>query len=370
MSTEVQRVTVVQPWLASYRLGLFDRLHVELGRSRIGFSVVCPRASSNDPAAATNAIDAVRPYVQRTAGRVFLGGFRYLSLPVHTLYRGVVVVDDAIRNLNTVRLVTMRTPRVRLVLWGHGVPEWQSATIRKARLAMIKRADYYFAYTESGRERLLKAGLATEKVFTIQNAVAAPKIDVSPAECAALRRELGLEPADRVVLFCGAMYQRKRIDLLVDAADLIKNRYPETKFVFAGAGPELAGLLKQASNRPHLYVIPPVSGTRKAALFGIAEIVAAPGAAGLVIVDALTFGAPPIVCRGQHHGPEVDYVQDGFNGVVAEPNVESLASHLLAVLHDGELHRRLVRGCQQSAAQITEEAMTSRFLAALYRVCN
>jgi len=63
------------------------------------------------------------------------------------------------------------------------------------------------------------------------------------------------------------------------------------------------------------------------------------------------------------HGPEVEYLVNGYNGVIVS-SAESVEAYTAAVLHvvrDRSKLRRLADGCRSSAQKYTVEEMVERF---------
>jgi L-malate glycosyltransferase len=105
----------------------------------------------------------------------------------------------------------------------------------------------------------------------------------------------------------------------------------------------------------------PVAGTRKIEWLGVAEVLIAPGAVGLGLVEAFAAGVPTVVCEGGGHGPELAYLESGVNGLMVPATPQSLARAVLSLLQEVPLAQRLREGCRAAADRYTLEAMVANF---------
>ena len=99
-----------------------------------------------------------------------------------------------------------------------------------------------------------------------------------------------------------------------------------------------------------------------------------PGLVGLGLVDAFHHGVPTIVTEYRYHSPEIVYLRDGENGIMAEDSREGLTQAMIRLATDDQVHNKLVAGCKIAAKKITIEEMVNRFsggiLAALESPCS
>jgi glycosyltransferase involved in cell wall biosynthesis len=151
-----------------------------------------------------------------------------------------------------------------------------------------------------------------------------------------------LRPADpeRMVVYAGRLDEAKGIRLLMGSWD----RYLESsssgdarsrlRLAIAGTGTLTRELAAWAATRPSVDLAGHLDGSACAALMARARAVLVPSAweetFGLVVVEAMALGVPPVVAG---HGSLPELVRSGEDGVVFRPgDVDALA----AVLHDVE----------------------------------
>ena len=99
---------------------------------------------------------------------------------------------------------------------------------------------------EGLRRDILARGIAPARVSVIPNGVDIGSFATLPPATPADRRALGL-PEGRLVGFVGSLYRYEGIDLLVDAAALLRHRRPDIGFVVVGGGMEEAALRARAA---------------------------------------------------------------------------------------------------------------------------
>jgi glycosyltransferase involved in cell wall biosynthesis len=86
-----------------------------------------------------------------------------------------------------------------------------------------------------------------------------------------------------------------------------------------------------------------------------------PGAVGLAVIDSFASGTPLLTTDIPLHGPEIAYLQNGINGVVAADDVDGFVGEAVRLLTDDVWRRRLAEGCAVSARRYTLDNMIGRF---------
>jgi L-malate glycosyltransferase len=122
----------------------------------------------------------------------------------------------------------------------------------RMRLRMVEWALHHFvslvSVSHANKEDLVKnLWIPAEKIRVIQNGVA-PVVPASDEKCEALRHELGLRDEDFIFLFVARFEKQKGIQVLLQAARLLKDRHPEMRIVLLGKGSlesELPNLIRR-----------------------------------------------------------------------------------------------------------------------------
>lgn len=154
------------------------------------------------------------------------------------------------------------------------------------------------------------------------------------AAAAALREQLGIGPATRVLLFAGKLLDFKRPGDLIAAAERLRAKGHDVAVVVAGAGPAEAGLRALAGTAVPLHLLGFRNQSRMPAVYAAADILVLPSEHetwGLVANEALACSRPVVLSDAV--GAALDLVSDGAAGrVFAVGDVTSLACALDDIL--------------------------------------
>lgn len=367
------KVAIYQYRLLHYRLRLFDALRV--GLAEHGLELVLVHGQPT-PQEQSRRDTGHLPWAVQVGNRsVQFRGRDILWQPEHPQAQGaaLTIVMQESRILSNYPLLLRRAfGRGSLVaFWGHG-RNFQSTRPKGLRERWkawwLRRADWWLAYTESTRLHLLDQGYPEARITVLNNAIddrgfAQDLADVTPDELFAARLELGLGTSACVAVHCGSLYADKRIDVLVAAADLLRQRLPGFHLLVLGDGP-LSGFLREAADtRPWLHLLGPRQGREKALAFRLSAVQLNPGLVGLHVVDSFVAGTPLVTQGSALHSPEFAYLKDGVNGRVV--HTDSVAAYANAVAELFENPQRLAAmqaACRQDAGHHSLDNMVSRFV--------
>jgi glycosyltransferase involved in cell wall biosynthesis len=368
------RIAIVQPYVPRYRTALFEALESEATRRGHTLQVFFGKESGRERLRADSEVyRAGRPLSTRHL-RV---GSRTLTLrKLAPMKLGapwdVIVCEQAVRNLETYLLLRRRHSRY-LAFWGHGrtytahVPSAQESL----KMWLTKRGDWFFSYTDSGAQHLIRQGFPAHKISVLNNSIDTVQLradlsTVSDSEVEHFRREHGL--TNKTALFIGGIDRPKKIGFLLEAARLAHEADSEFRLLVAGKGEEEA-LVKQfcASNAWAVHVGAGVSKTKLLALKS-AQIMAIPGRLGLAIVDGFVAGLPTVTTPDPLHPPEFEYLEHNRNGFVSPGDADSYARDLVRLLSDSETIERLSQFAIASGHTLSVEGVAVSFLDGLESV--
>jgi len=366
------KVALYQYRLLHYRLSLFEKLREQLAQD--GVDLVLVHGQPTDQEASRRDTGHL-PWALQVCNRsIRLGGRDILWQPDHPKAEGAVlkIVMQESRILSNYPMLMRRSfGRGSLVaFWGHG-RNFQSTHPAGAREQWkgfwLRRADWWFAYTESTRAHLVKQGYSDARISVLNNAIddrgfAQDLAAVTSADLDAARLELGLGASACVAVHCGSLYAEKRIDVLVAAGDMLRQRLPDFHLLVLGDGP-LAGCLRDAAaTRPWLHPLGPKQGRAKALAFRLAAVQLNPGLVGLHVVDSFVAGTPLVTQADALHSPEFAYLQDGVNGrAVVSDSVAAYAGAVAELFENPKRLAELQAACRQDAARYSQDSMVGRF---------
>lgn len=373
---DVRKILILQEWVPQYRVALFEALADELAARGAELTLA---HGQPDPATATRGdATTVRGALRRPNRRLRLASRSavwqsWLDLAGQT---DLIVVGEGMRFLLNYLLLARQHlgGGAPVAYWGHGanhVGATRSAPVEHARDLVYRLPRWWFAYTEGGRRRLSGLGFPLDRITVVQNSAATPALtkeldQVGSSEIARLRADLGLEPGP-IGLFLGSLYDAKRLDFLVEASDVIAHSLPKFSLLICGDGPDYESVKELSARRPHVHLLGRVDGEKKAAALSAADVLLQPSAMGLSITEAFAAALPVVAIEGSGHRPEIEYLQDGVNGVLIgrASSAAAYAAAVVSLLRAGNQLRAFSIAARESARRYSAENTVAQYVAGL-----
>jgi glycosyltransferase involved in cell wall biosynthesis len=349
----------------------FDKLRVECSRRGVELELVHGQASRRE---VQKKDEGFLPWAIRVNNRFIEFGERdivWQPIPLHVTNSDLVIVMQESRILSNYRLLLSRLwSRCKVAYWGHGrnfQSDAPSGMRERWKSFLLTRVDWWFAYTQMTVDILREAGYPVERITSLENAIDTDgfKIDLaswSVEQIAEARSALGIPPDASIGIFCGSLYPDKRLELLIESADWIKQRQPNLHVVVIGDGPSMPLMREAASTRPWIHLLGVKTGREKALYFRMGDVMLNPGLVGLHIVDAFCSGLVMITTRTARHSPEVAYLRDGENGVMADDTPEGYGRAVLDVIGSPEVLARMKAAALADSERYTLDNMVDRFV--------
>ncbi len=222
--------------------------------------------------------------------------------------------------------------------------------IRLAKRRVRQEADHFVAVTERAREALMLEGVPPERITVIPMGIDIERFRPERAAGLGLRRELGIDPEEKVVLFTGRIVWEKGIYDLVHAARLVLRRIggDAVRFVVVGRGPELAAVkqrVRELSMEDSFLFMESCPYHEIHRMYNLADLFVLPSIStrmwkeqfGMVLIEAMACGVAVV---STHSGSIAEVVGDA--GVLVHPNDPGpLSSALIELLRDDEKRRAL-----------------------------
>jgi len=359
------RVLIVQRRLTGYRVALFEKLREALALQAVDLHLAAGRGTQDEEEKRDSGrLDWARPLPTR-----YYMGSRLCWQPLgHALDGSDLVIVAHENKLVYNHWLVLRPRRFRLAFWGHG-RNWQAREGGWARERFkrweARRVDWWFAYTQRSVRAIEESGFPQERITNLNNAIDTHALralgdTVSQQELDSARRDLGWAESP-VGVYLGSLYREKRLGFLLEAAGHIRNRLPKFRLLMIGDGPEREIVARFAAEHDWVLWRGALSGREKALNLLLGDVLLMPGLVGLSILDAFALERPMVTTAWRFHSPEIEYLEDGTNGLIAPDNPMAYAESVAALLTDRKRLARLRSGCRESAAVYTLEAMVSRF---------
>ena len=248
------------------------------------------------------------------------------------------------------------------VVWGHGFSKKQGALRGAMRRRLAGRADAAQFYTPGAAEAFVAEGFPRERTFVALNAIdqspvraARAALDADPARLGAFRERLGLAGGP-VLLFVSRLEPLNRLDLLLEAAARLRDDHPGLRVLVVGDGADRARLEEitdRLALRDAVHFAGAVYGEDELApYFASATAYVYPAHIGLSLLHAFGYALPVITDDGPMHGPEIEALTDGENGLVyREGDLDGLVGKIRALLDDPGLRDRLGAGAERTVTE-------------------
>ena len=364
------KVTVLQHRLLHYRLGLFESLRKACAEKGIDLHLVHGQATRRE---LVKKDEGSLPWAHVVKNKFWEVGERdwlWQPFPAELRDADLVVVMQENRILSNYPLLLSRFwSKRKVVYWGHGA-NFQSDAPRGLRewwkQLMLKRVDWWFAYTQMTVDLLQNAGYPAAQITCLDNAIDSSgfKADLaswSDAEIAAEMARLGANKDAPVGLYCGSLYADKKLELLIQSADLIRQQIPNFTLLMIGDGPSMPQMREAAATRPWLHLLGVRKGREKALYFRMADIMLNPGLVGLHIVDAFCSGLVMITTKTAKHSPEYAYLRDGVNGMAVDATPEAFSGAVLDIIRNPVRLAQMQQAALADSERYTLENMVKRF---------
>jgi glycosyltransferase involved in cell wall biosynthesis len=159
------------------------------------------------------------------------------------------------------------------------------------------------------------------------------------------------------------MGEVKSLPLLLDAARLVKQAYPDFHLVLIGDGPDRKWLEAEIKEDTWIHYCGFKDHEGAAVYYKMADVFVIAGTVGLAVVDCFASGLPLVATQLTTHPPEISYVVSGYNGLLVPHTAAALSAGVGQVLSDPSLLQTLAKGAAESGSKYTMDAMVSNYRA-------
>jgi glycosyltransferase involved in cell wall biosynthesis len=264
-----------------------------------------------------------------------------------------LIVEANPRNISTSSAVKwIHTRGRKTVGWGLGAPRVNGLR-KQGWFSFLSQFDTLIAYSQRGAQEYAALGFPREKIFVAHNSVSsAPTFDLRPST-------FNLPPT---ILFVGRLQARKRIDSLLRACAEMESK---PRLVIVGDGPERAALELLAKDvYPAADFIGEKHGAEVKPYFAEADLFVLPGTGGLAVQEAMSYGLPVIVAKGD--GTQDDLVREGNGWQISADDYGVLVSTMKNALSDmARLRKMGMESFRIVSEEINIQKMVDVFVKAL-----
>ncbi|HEV8334801.1 MAG TPA: glycosyltransferase family 4 protein [Candidatus Polarisedimenticolia bacterium] len=332
------RVAIVQTVLSHYRVPFFEALSAE----NPCWHLEIVHSGRENEHYRLRETEALKETVVRRIQIPFLG--YQLSFQVGALHRlggsqlSIVILEGSFGILSNLFILVLRKLRhLPTIYWVTGwdrpeVQGWKKGLRDVLIRCFARQADAIVAYGTAASRYMVSHGVDPSRITVAQNTVDVESLalDEMKWRAAALDVKTRLGIGGKCVLYVGRVVPTKRLEDLIVAMRLVRQRIPNAELVVVGTGPELPKARAQAGDGVH-FVGEVIDGIE--AYFAGADVFVMPGTGGLALNQAMAFGLPIVVTVSD--GTHEDLVIPGENGLVAPlADSNALAECIVQVLKD------------------------------------
>jgi glycosyltransferase involved in cell wall biosynthesis len=351
-----------------YRVPFFTGLHAALREDGIDL-VVAYSAPNRIHAARQDEADLPGSFGLKVKGYWMFDRFVYQHVWSEIWRAELVIVGPETKFVINPALLTFSALRLKKVaFWGLGPNMHPDRFELSERIkdSLVGRVDWWFAYTASVKEYVQRRGVPADRITNVQNATDTNKLrsqinSIGNEEAAIVKERLTGIKNSKIGIYCGLIVDIKAIPLLLEAARRAKQRCPDFHLVIVGEGPDRHWLEQAVRNEPWIHYLGSKYGRESALLYKIADVFLLAGTAGLAIVDSFAAGLPMIATELNTHPPEVTYLRDGENSILAAHNPADFGDAITRILTNPELLEKLRQGAIADGSKYTMEAMVQNF---------
>ncbi|MCA9304081.1 MAG: glycosyltransferase [Phycisphaerales bacterium] len=265
-------------------------------------------------------------------------------------YDTLVLLGDSKWPTTWLAAIAGRLRGKRVLMWTHGWLREEYGLQRRFRDRFYKLASGLLLYHNRAKSIGIAHGFRPERMHVIYNSLdtkaqRAVADEITDAQVAELRSSAfpGSEGTP-IVVSVTRLLPEKKLDQLIDAAAVLKERGSPINVMIAGDGPERERLEAQARDKGvRVHFAGAVYDERVlGTMFRSADLTVMPGAIGLLVMHSLVFGTPVVSHNNfDRQGPEYEAIVEGVTGgFFEEDSVESLADAIAKWTSDDSVKAR------------------------------
>lgn len=364
----MKKVTIIYRTIPQYRVEFYNQLRTFLLDHGIQLQLIY---GNNGFSGRNDSVEL--DWATFVKNRTFnLGSFVLIWQPCLNLIKDsdLVIVEQAnMLLINYLLILRRKFFKKKFAFWGHGLnlQAPKDNLFNQFKMTYINQSSWWFPYTEGVKHFLIEKGVSSDKITVVQNAIDTKTLRAqfllfSDEEIEQCKIELGIKADEKVLIYCGALSKEKNLTFLLESATRLKKlTCIEFKLIILGNGPERKAVENFAQNSNHIIYVGPKYGLEKAKYFRLADIFVLPGAMGLAVLDAFAYETPIITIEYPFHGPEIEYVRNNENGIIAKNDMNDFNAKVIELMNDQKLCDSFINQGLEDLKTLNTETMVSNF---------
>ena len=249
-----------------------------------------------------------------------------------------------------------RLTRTPVLLWGHGLLGNEKGLKWIIRKIFYNLASGQLLYGEYAKDLLVAKNFNPDTLHVVYNSLDYDNqlriydklTDEMRSE---FRATLGLTVDDRLIVFTGRLQPIKRLDMIVDALAILKERNYRVHVVFVGEGHEKENLhtlsVKNDVEKQVHFLGASYDESYLGLVLGSSNLCVIPSGAGLSIMHSMIFGTPVLIHDDvTNHFPEWEAVIDGETGLFYRyDDLTDLADKIQQAMYPEPIKNKMNKSC-------------------------
>ena len=229
-------------------------------------------------------------------------------------------------------------------------------------------ADRIIAVAEAAKDNLTATGVDEKKIDVVLNGVDALK-PFDPERLGKAKEKYGIRPGQKTAAIVARLNEVKGHKYFVEAAEIIKKRDLDMKFLIAGTGEtedEIRGLIKEKGLEDTVVMLGFLNDVEP--LMNVMDIQVncsfGTEATSLSLLEGMSLGKPAVVTD---FGGNPGVIKDGVNGyLVPTRDPKALADRIEKLASDDELYSQISKNCLEIYAKTFTSEANARKIEEIY----
>ena len=220
--------------------------------------------------------------------------------------------------------VVGRILHIPVLLWTHGLQGEEIGVKWMVRAGLFRLSQGLLLYGDHAKRLLIAKGFAADRLHVIYNSLddrrqVAASEQITPDDCEAFRRSLGIASQERLICFTGRLQPVKRLPWFLHALHRVAQQGRNVHLVLVGDGSErplLESLTEELGLTGYIHFLGATyDESRLSLVLSASDLAVVPSGAGLSIMHALGYGTPVLLHdRVEEHFPEWEAVREAETG--------------------------------------------------------
>lgn len=299
-------------------------------------------------------------------------------------YKPDILITQGHIDLNEVIAIFIcKILSIKHITWTHGYLHGDHNKYYKYLKEYIQHIEFKLSnsiitFSEKGRKHLIKKGIISSKIFHAPNTLNTNLLTAKYNSICKknskekIKIQLGIPHNSRIILYCGRLQKRKKVDLLIKALVLLRKKMNNVYLLIIGDGEEKQKLEEYSKE---LFLSNSISFLGSiydeeilSIYYYISDVFVMPSWVGLSIVHAFCYHLPIITEKSDLHAPEIQYFYNNYNGLYYEKdNHLSLCKTMYEILND---RTKLIQFKKNAFDTVNEQASIDTMIEQINNAIN